>query len=70
MPAEILDVKVTKEMESVIRGWIKPHCRIEDFLEKYSMYGGTHHSALVWGASIEGLLAMGKFLGLDCKIIN
>lgn len=70
VPCEILDVKVTKEMESVIRGWIRPCCKIEDFLEKYSMYGGTHHSALVWGGSIEGLLAMSKFLGLDCKIIN
>jgi L-arabinose isomerase len=69
-PVDVLNVQTTREMESVIRGWIRPHCRIEDFLERYSMYGGTHHSALVWGASIEGLLAMGKFLNLDCKVID
>ncbi len=46
-----------------IRGWMKPHMPIPEFLKKFSEAGGTHHSALVYGHPIEELRSFGRIMG-------
>lgn len=36
-----------------VRGWMKPSCSITEFLERLSMAGATHHSTLIYGATLE-----------------
>ena len=52
-----------------VRGWIRPPQGIEAFLEAYSLHGGTHHSALVLGASTEAVAAFADFAGVGCTIL-
>lgn len=53
-----------------VRGWLRPNMPISEFLEKISMAGVTHHSSLVYGASVEELVYFGKLLGLDATIVD
>ena len=46
-----------------VRGWLKPLPPLEAFLEQYSMAGGTHHSCLCYGASVEVLSRFGSLGG-------
>ena len=36
-----------------VRGWLRPEMSISKFLSEYSRYGGTHHSALVYGDHLD-----------------
>ena len=47
------------------QGWFKPCKPLDEFLEDYSMAGGTHHSAMVYGADIRALKAFGTMLGFE-----
>ena len=47
------------------QGWFKPCKPLDEFLEAYSMAGGTHHSAMVYGADIRALKAFGTMLGFE-----
>lgn len=47
------------------QGWFKPNKPIAQFLEEYSMAGGTHHSAMVYDADIRELSAFGKMMGFE-----
>jgi L-arabinose isomerase len=48
-----------------IRGWFRPQGPVADFLAAYSRAGGTHHSALVYGACPKDLCRFGEVLGFD-----
>jgi L-arabinose isomerase len=50
-----------------IRGWIRPDRPVAEFLEEYSRHGGTHHSALVMGGSMEAVEAFALFAGLEYR---
>ena len=50
-------------LHNQIRGWMKPRMPLPDFLEWFSMAGGTHHSALVYGADIRAIEAFGRMMG-------
>lgn len=53
-----------------VRGWLKhAYLTLPEFLKEYSMAGGTHHSALVYGADVSALEAFGGFMGFDVEII-
>jgi L-arabinose isomerase len=52
-------------LHNQIRGWMKPRMPLPDFLEWFSMAGGTHHSALVYGADIRAIEAFGRMMGFD-----
>lgn len=52
-----------------MRGWMRPESPVPDFLEKLTEAGATHHSALVYGASVESLSYFGRLLGLDTVVI-
>jgi len=41
------------KVKSGVRGWFRPSMPISDFLSAYSSFGGTHHSALVYGGMDE-----------------
>lgn len=46
-------IEMENQLEESISGWLKPELPVSDFLSTYSEYGGSHHSALVYGADIE-----------------
>lgn len=48
-----------------VRGWLKPSMPVADFLEAISLAGVTHHSSLVYGATLEQLAYFGEILGLS-----
>lgn len=48
---EMLDIDDEKNFGDSIRGWFKPDSNLDIFLKSYSLCGGTHHSALVYGES-------------------
>ena len=65
---EMLDAQ-NDSFPGVIRGWMKPGCPPETFLEKLSIAGATHHSMLVYGDVMEGIEFFGKLLGMEiCRI--
>ena len=70
-PVQVLGDTKRADMKKTVRGWIRPvSCSVSDFLEAYSRAGGTHHSALVAGDRTEGIAAMARALGMDCRIID
>ena len=51
-----------------IQGWMKPGTELREYLKEYSLAGGTHHSAMVYGADAETLAAFGRMMGF--KVIK
>ena len=49
---------------------MKPRMPLGDFLEKISRAGVTHHSSLVYNATLEELEFFGKLLGLNVVIVK
>lgn len=56
--------------ENSVAGWFRPNLPIARFLEAYSRAGGTHHGALVYGATAEALQNLAAFAGMECVIIR
>lgn len=69
-PAAMLDVPEQQDnMDKKIRGWFRPSLPIAGFLAQYSQYGGTHHLALTYGASIPLIEAFGQMMGWETVVI-
>ncbi len=69
-PVEVLADSKSRKLAQCVRGWIRPACgSTAEFLENYSIYGGTHHSVLVLGEHTEGLAAFAEFANLECCVI-
>ena len=68
-PVEMLDNEGDK-FAGTVRGWMKPKMPLGDFLEKISRAGVTHHSSLVYNASLEELEFFGKILGLNVVVVK
>ena len=64
----MLKIEGQNKMEKAVNGWFKPDIPLEEFLERLSQNGGTHHSVLVYGDEIETLGLFADFLGVE-KII-
>ncbi|QEN09173.1 hypothetical protein EXM22_14730 [Oceanispirochaeta crateris] len=60
----------TTTFEKNVRGWIKPKIRIDEFLTKYSLFGGTHHSVLCYDESITSMKTFGEQMGWEVIIIE
>ncbi|MBT3378058.1 MAG: hypothetical protein HN742_39930 [Lentisphaerae bacterium] len=69
-PMDVLGDTTNEEMRGAVRGWIKPACPVEDFLERYSQAGGTHHSALVLGERVDALTAFARHANLPVVVID
>lgn len=68
-PVEVLEDSSHPNAQTMVRGWIRARKPVGPFLEEYSRWGGTHHSALVLGQHTEALAAFGRFLGAECHVI-
>lgn len=65
-PVEMLDAGLEfGAYRHAIQGWLKPRMEIGPFLKAFSMAGGTHHSALVYDAALEEILAFGRMMGFE-----
>ncbi|MDP4133390.1 MAG: hypothetical protein Q8882_05205 [Bacillota bacterium] len=64
-PVEMLQPDKTDNFGGIIRGWMKPEIPVHEFLEKISKAGATHHSSLVYDATVEQLEYFGELLGLN-----
>ena len=53
------------KMADSIHGWFRPNQPIESFLKQYSLAGGTHHLAMVYGDVLEEIIPLGEMLGFD-----
>ena len=68
-PVEVLHDTRNDEMKKVVRAWIQSDRPLDNFLETYSRYGGTHHSALVLGDKMDTIEAFAAFANLECFLI-
>ncbi len=59
----MMDIEGKDRMVDTIRGWFTPKISIEDFLTDFSVAGGTHHSAIVYGKAIEEIISFSKIMG-------
>ena len=66
-PIEMLDVKEDTFKKSM-RGWFKPSTTVADLLECLSIYGATHHSLLIYDATVEEIEYFATLLGM--KVIT
>lgn len=62
---EVLEDTHNPTMRDSIRAWVRPRSGdLGAFLEAYSRCGGTHHSALTYGATPEAVRAFAAFVGI------
>jgi L-arabinose isomerase len=67
----MLDVTGADNMKNSIHGWFKPTISIENFLTEYSLSGGTHHAAIVYGddAVCDEIKKFGEIMSWDVVVI-
>jgi L-arabinose isomerase len=61
-PVEMVGFEDIKFAQTV-RGWMRTKRPLCDFLEQFSVHGGTHHSALVYGCEAEVMDCFADFMG-------
>jgi L-arabinose isomerase len=66
---EMLPVSGINKMELAVNGWFKPEMELSGFLEAYSVFGGTHHSVLVYGDVRDEMRLLAKYLRIGINII-
>jgi len=69
-PVEMLSVEGEDRMADSVRGWMRPKTPLKDFLADFSYLGGTHHSALVYGAETDDLLRFGELMGWRTALLG
>ncbi len=55
--------------KDTVHGWMQPQLPIADFLAEYSLAGGTHHAALVYGNEAETLARFGQAMQWETVIL-
>lgn len=69
-PVEMLGIGLEYGIyRSAIQGWLKPNKPLKSFLKEYSELGGTHHSAIVYDANIDEMIAFGRMMGFNVHTI-
>jgi L-arabinose isomerase len=61
----MLGVEGEDSMKNSIHGWFKPGTPVADFLKNYSVIGGTHHAALIYGDVTQELKYFGELMGWE-----
>ena len=69
VPCQIVEPAQEDSFALSIHGWLKPAMKLDDFLEAYSMAGGTHHSCLCYGADIKSLQNLAKLMNWHSLVI-
>ncbi len=69
-PLSVITEGEVSKFEGSIRGWIKSELQIDDFLERYSRLGGTHHSALVYNGKMNVLIGFAKMMGWQIHVLD
>lgn len=67
---DMLDVAGEDLLEGSVRGWFRPPVSLEEFLERYSRAGGTHHCALVYGDVTREIEGFGKLMNWQVRVIR
>ncbi len=62
-PVTMVSGGKNKKFKNTVRGWMKPGMPLNEFLAEYSRVGGTHHAALVYGASMRSLASFSQLMG-------
>jgi len=70
VPVTMVSGGKNPKFKTTIRGWMKPSLPLNDFLAEYSRAGGTHHAALVYGASMSSLASFSRWMGFHSKTIS
>ena len=66
VPVELVDRGSSENVyRYAIQGWMKPPQELRTFLKEFSMLGGTHHSVLVYGVSVDSMMAFGRMMGFE-----
>ena len=68
-PIEMLDAP-ERAFEFKVRGWFRPALPVPQFLEEVSRAGATHHSAIIYDATVEQLAFFAELLGLPTVIVK
>ena len=68
-PCEIIAPECGDAFGDCIRGWLKPEMSLEIFLKEYSIFGGTHHSCLCYGADPKILKIFGELNGWNVRVL-
>ena len=68
-PITMLDAP-TDVFEQKVRGWFAPPCPVPEFLEKLSLAGATHHSAIIYDSTVEEMRFFAECLGLPTVIVE
>lgn len=66
---EMMQIRGENTMSEAVNGWFRPNVPLPEFFRRYSEAGATHHSAVIYGASVEELLPIAKFLSCDVVVI-
>lgn len=67
---EIIEINGQDKMKNSIHAWFKPKCNISDFLTKFSMVGGTHHSVLCYTSDLDIIYKYGRLMGWNTVVIE
>ena len=66
---EMLPTPENSNYNCVVNGWFKPDIGLEKMLKEYSLRGGTHHSALIYGVAPESLEPIAKRFGWSFRFL-
>jgi len=58
----LIDLPKEDKMSESIHGWFAPEMPVADFLQKFSLAGGTHHSAIMYGDHLKELEMFAKLM--------
>ena len=61
-PVTVLAVNEDDRWTDSVHGWIQPRLPVAEFLTDYSRAGGTHHLAMVYGATLQEVSAWGELM--------
>ena len=68
-PVTMEQIPEDEKFTGKVRGWLKPAMPVTAFLEGISRFGATHHSVLVYDASLEAIEFFGRLLGLPVEVL-
>ena len=69
IPGSIPETTDEDTMGDTVRGWFKSALPLPEFLQRYSLAGGTHHIALSYGKVLRELETFAALMGWDLVVI-